>query len=155
MGEFKPGNMVCLKFEELCNQKERKDYIYSGHVLTESDIRRGWYKTNPFNEPVRTYNLNECVLIEDSVNMWPKGYLSRDVASNNRTLVIGVKKILQIREERPLFAPEDDCKILFKGVKVNARGMVKDNMFYFEAFGYCYKTKVYLTKEGEWRSVCL
>ena len=152
---FKVGNMVHEKYpdhggvlEGLSLQDIRKRYFSSVKVLTVQDLKRGWYtKESMYDDTTYTYKLENCILSGTEDSVYTPLYLNMI----GRTQTISLKKY----NESMWDAIGVVAKIRFKGIKVNSQGHVKDNMFYFYAFGELYKTKVYLTKDDEWRGIDL
>lgn len=123
-------------------QKERRDYLSSIKLLYKWDIDKGYYFVG-----------DEKVLITECE--YPKNnYTFLYSRKEAKLQSISEKKYAKLEFEKRVFdrVRQDVAIIRFKGKKFSATGYVKDNMFYFCAFGRYYKTKVY-KKAGEWRGM--
>lgn len=138
---FEVGNFVAKKSDKTfyeMSQKERREYLNSIKLLYKWDVNKGYYLVNGeklwLSDCEYTKILNTC------------GESKLQTISENKY------KSIEHRYKYLYRTGIDVAKIKFKGRYFSVEGYIKDNMLYFIAFGRYYKTKVYLTKDGIWRS---
>lgn len=134
--EFYKGQVVCAKERYHMNPTKFYD---SYHILTEKDIRQGYYYTYG-----GSFSLEDSAVADHPLDY----YRNRCSTLKGKSLQpISSYKFMKITSS--FDAVSCSCYVWFRGVRIYTKGHYYKGQLYFLGHnGFCYKAKTFVNKNG-------